>query len=59
VVRHDKVRHDVRWAPRDLWHQVAHVDPLVPNPSVSQFSRRSARRATLKRTDGKRYFDPG
>jgi hypothetical protein len=57
VVRHDKVRHDVRWAPRDLWQQVAHVDPLVPNPSVSQFSRRSARRAALRRADGKRYFE--
>jgi hypothetical protein len=59
VVRHDKVRHDVRWAPRDLWEQVAHVHPLVPNPSVSQFTRRAARRATTKRADGKRYFDPG
>ena len=59
VLRHDKVRHDVRWAPRDLWQQVAHVDPLVPNPSVSQFSRRAARRAALKRADGKRYFDQG
>ena len=57
VVRHDRVRHDVRWAPRDLWQQVAHVDPLVPNPSVSQFTRRSARRAAMKRADGKRYFD--
>jgi hypothetical protein len=33
---------------------VAHVDPLVPNPSVSQFTRRAARR-----TDGRRLFDPG
>lgn len=51
--------HKVRWAPRDLWEQVAHVDPLVPNPSVSQFTRRSARRATVKRADGKRVHDPG
>ena len=57
VVRHDRIRHSVRWAPRELWQQVAHVDPLVPNPSVSQFSRRQARRAEVKRADGKRYFD--
>ncbi len=57
VVRRDKLFHDVRWAPRDLWQQVAHVDPLVPNPSVSQFSRQSARRAALKRADGKRFYD--
>jgi hypothetical protein len=58
VVRHDHVRHTVRWAPRELWQQVAHVDPMVPNPSVSQFSRQAARRAAIKRTDGKRYFEP-
>jgi hypothetical protein len=49
----DRVRHVVRWAPRELWQQVAHVDPLVPNPSVSQFTRTVARR-----TDGRRFFDP-
>jgi hypothetical protein len=59
VVRHDRVEHTVRWAPRELWQQVAHVDPLVPNPTVSQFTRRSARRASLNRADGKRYFDLG
>lgn len=37
----------------------AKVDPLVPNPSVSQFTRRSARRASLNRADGKRLIDPG
>jgi len=57
VVRHDRVNHSVRWAPRELWHQVAHVDPLVPNPSVSQFTRRAARRATATRADGKRFYD--
>ena len=57
VTRHDSVEHTVRWAPRDLWQQVAHVDPLVPNPTVSQFTRRAARRPTLKRADGKRYFE--
>jgi len=57
VVRHDRVDHTLRWAPRELWQQVAHVDPMVPNPSVSEFSRRSARRPDALRSDGKRYFD--
>ena len=57
VVRHDRVAHTVRWAPRELWEQVAHVDPCVPNPSVSEFSRRSSRRPNALRGDGKRYFD--
>jgi hypothetical protein len=33
------------------------VDPCVPNPSVSEFSRRSSRRPNALRGDGKRYFD--
>jgi len=33
------------------------VDPMVPNPSVSEFSRRSARRTDAVRRDGKRYYD--
>jgi hypothetical protein len=53
------LEHTVRWAPRELWQQVAHVDPLVPNPSVSQFTRRAARRASLRRADGKRIIEPG
>ncbi|MFN9623902.1 MAG: hypothetical protein ACK587_13895 [Cyanobacteriota bacterium] len=57
VVRHDQTRHDVSWAPRELWQQVAHVDPLVPNPSVSQFTRQAARQFGGKRPDGNRYFD--
>ena len=59
VTRHDRVQHSVRWAPRELWQQVAHVDPMVPNPTVSQFTRRSARRPTLHRADGRRWFDQG
>lgn len=59
VTRHDPVEHTVRWAPRDLWQQVAHVDPLVPNPTVSQFTRRAARRPSIKRVDGKRFVDAG
>ena len=58
VVRHDRVEHSVRWAPRELWLQVAHVDPLVPNPSVSQYTRRASRRADGRRMDGKRFYDP-
>jgi hypothetical protein len=51
------VHHTVRWAPRDLWQQVAHVDPLQPNPTVSEFTRRSARRPSLKRADNKRFYE--
>ncbi len=39
-------------ARRELWSQVAHVDGLVPNPSVSQFSRCQAHQLTPNR----RYF---
>ncbi|MEB3352766.1 MAG: hypothetical protein VKM34_00805 [Cyanobacteriota bacterium] len=58
LVRHDRVLHTVRWAPPELWEQVAHVDPLAANPSVSDYSRRMAR-ANGRRNDGKRYFMPG
>jgi hypothetical protein len=34
----------LRLAPRDLWRQVAHVDPIVANPTVGEFTRREARR---------------
>ena len=47
----------VRWAPRDLWKQMAHVDPTAANPTVSEYTRRNARRNAIKRVDGKRYFD--
>jgi hypothetical protein len=56
VTRHDRTSHTVRWAPRDLWQQVAHVDPVVANPSVSEFTRREARRQG-RRPDGRRYVD--
>ncbi|APD48698.1 hypothetical protein KQ302_08915 [Synechococcus sp. CS-602] len=59
VARLDRVEHTVRWAPRELWEQVAHVDPVVANPSVSEFSRREAGRQRQKRADNSRYFDPG
>jgi hypothetical protein len=57
VIRHDRVLHTVRWAPRELWEQVAHVDPVVANPSVSEFSRREAGRQRRTRGDGKVWFD--
>ena len=59
ITRHDRVEHTVRWAPRALWEQVAHVDPVVANPSVSEYSRREASRLNQKRRDGKRFFDAG
>lgn len=43
------------WAPQELWQQVAHVDPLAANPSISEFSQRMAH-ATRRRNDGKRLF---
>jgi len=54
VVRHNRVQHTVRWAPRELWERVAHVDPLQANPSIGEFSRREARRANSNR----RYWEP-
>ena len=52
-IKHDRVEHSLRWSPRELWEQVAHVDPVVANPTVSEFTRRSARREIIKRFDGK------
>ena len=40
VTKHNREEHTVRWAPRDLWEQEAHVDPVVANPTVSEFTRR-------------------
>ena len=57
VTKHDRVLHTVRWAPRELWEQVAHVDPVVANPSVSQYIRREAQRHRHKRADGRRFYD--
>ena len=58
VIRHSKQEHSVRWAPRDLWQQVAHVDPVESNPTVSEYTRREARRHSNRRRDGQRLFDP-
>jgi hypothetical protein len=57
ITKHDRVEHTVRWAPRELWEQVAHVDPIAANPTVSQYTRREARRHRQKRVDGKRFHD--
>jgi len=54
VVRHNRVQHTVRWAPRELWERVPHVDPLQANPSIGEFSRREARRAS----SNSRYWEP-
>jgi hypothetical protein len=59
VVKHDRVAHTVRWAPRDLWEQVAHVDPVQSNPTVSEFSRREAGRLRNRTARGGRWFDKG
>ena len=57
VIKHDRVIHTVRWAPRELWQQVAHVDPAFANPTVSAFTRREARRHQPRRADGRRFYD--
>jgi hypothetical protein len=58
VIRHNIVDHTVRFAPRDLWQQVAHVDGLNGNPTVSAFTAREARRHRQRTAKGKRIFDP-
>ena len=58
ITKHDRVQHTVRWASRELWQQLANMDPLQPNPTVREFTRSSARRPSLKRADGERLFDP-
>jgi hypothetical protein len=55
VTKVDRVLHTVRWAPRDLLQRVAHVDPLQPNPTVSELTLRSAQRRSQKRANGKLF----
>jgi hypothetical protein len=57
VTRGDTDCLSVSWAKPELWQQVAHVDPLLPSPSVSEYSRRQARRLTHRRIDGMQFFD--
>ena len=39
--------------------QVAHVDPVVANPTVSAYTGREAGRLNQKRVDGQMVFDAG
>jgi hypothetical protein len=57
VIMYSRNLHTARWASRDLWQQVAHVDPAESNPGVGEFTRREARRGRRRRLDGKAYFD--
>ena len=56
IIKHDPEHYSVRWAPQHLWEQVAHVDPSVANPTVSEYTRRQARRHQQKRVNGKRFY---
>lgn len=58
LIRLDPINHRVRWAERELWQQVGHVDPVVSNPSVGEFTRREAGRSHTRRRDGARFYDP-
>lgn len=49
----NRVQHTVRWASRELWERVAHVDPVQANPSTGEFSRREARPVNSNR----RYWE--
>jgi hypothetical protein len=57
IVRHDRVQHSVSWASRELWQQVGRVEPIESNPSVSQYTRREARRLNHRRADGGLHYD--
>ena len=57
IIKNDQAVHTVRQAPRELWEQVAHVDPVAYNPTVSEFTRNAARRNRIKRANGKNYYD--
>lgn len=56
ITKHSPDQYSVRWAPQHLWEQVAHVDPSVANPTVSEYTRKQARRHQQKRVDGKRFY---
>ena len=58
VTKHNREEHTVRWAPRDLWEQEAHVDPVVANPTVSEFTRRQARRLNKNPPMANEYLMP-
>ena len=56
IIKHSPDQYTLRWAPQHLWEQVAHVDPSVANPTVSEYTRKQARRQQQKRVDGKRFY---
>ncbi len=57
VTKLNRVEHNVRWAPRELWEQVAHVDPVGANPSVGQFTRQQARRHAHNGIRGRQFYE--
>ena len=57
IIKNDRLSHTVRVAPRGLWEQVAHVDPVSANPTVSEFTRNAARRHRTKRVDGNHFYE--
>jgi hypothetical protein len=48
ITKHDSVQHTVRWAPHELWQQVAHIDPLHPDRTVSDFIRQGQLEVSLR-----------
>ena len=57
VIKHDRIEHIVRLAPRELLEQVAHVDSTVANSTVSDYTRRHARGNAIKQADGRCFVD--
>ena len=56
ITKLDRIAHTVRLASRDLWQQVAHVDPVLSNPTVGEYTRNAARRNNTKRINGKNFY---
>ena len=48
ITKHDKIAYTVQWAAKDLWKQVANVDITGGNPTVSEYTKRNARRNNTK-----------
>ena len=57
IQKDDQNNYTATWAKRELWEQVAHVDPVRSNPSVSQYTLNQAGRSNRKRYDNKHYYD--
>jgi hypothetical protein len=45
-----------RWAEGESWQQVAHVDPLLPNPIVGEDTRQPDRRLSSRLAYGRQLF---